>query len=38
MSDLINADLMRRKNGKYFHTSFGRIVGEDQELMGKPVQ
>ena len=38
MSDLINVGLIRRKNGKYFLTSFGRIVYEAQELIGKAVQ
>ena len=38
MSDLINVRLIRRTNGKYFLTSFGRIVYEAQELIGKAVQ
>jgi len=38
MSDLINVGLIRRKNGRYFLTSFGRIVYEAQELIGKAVQ
>ena len=38
MFDLINAGLVRRINGKYFLTSFGRIVFEAQELIGMAVQ
>ena len=38
MSDLINVGLIRRKNGKYSLTSFGRIVYEAQELNRKAVQ
>jgi hypothetical protein len=38
MSDLINAGLILRKNGKYFLTSFGKVVYEAQELIGKAIQ
>ncbi|PWU79744.1 MAG: hypothetical protein DLM72_15895, partial [Candidatus Nitrosopolaris wilkensis] len=38
MSELTNAGLIRRKNGKHFLTSFGRIVYGAQELIGKAVQ
>jgi hypothetical protein len=38
MSDLTNAGVIRRKNGKYFLTSFGKVVYEAQELIGKAVQ
>jgi hypothetical protein len=38
MSELRNAGLIRRKNGKHFLTSFGRIVYEAQELIGKAIQ
>ncbi len=38
MSDLTNAGLILRKNGKYFLTSFGRIVYEAPELIGNAVQ
>ena len=38
MSDLTNAGLILRKNGKYFLTSFGKVVYEAQELIGKAVQ
>ncbi|MFZ0893774.1 MAG: hypothetical protein WAZ77_04655 [Candidatus Nitrosopolaris sp.] len=31
MSDLINAGLVRRMNGKYFVTSFGKVVYKAQE-------
>jgi predicted transcriptional regulator len=38
LSGLINVGLITRRNGKYFLTSFGRIVYEAQELIGKAVQ
>lgn len=38
ISKLINAGLIRRKNGKYFLTSFGSIVYEAQDLIGKAVR
>jgi len=38
ISKLINAGLIRRKNGKYFLTSFGRIVYEAQDLIGNAVR
>jgi hypothetical protein len=38
MTELINAGLISRKNGKYFLTSFGKIVYEAQVLIGKAVQ
>ncbi|MDQ6668335.1 MAG: hypothetical protein M3Y53_08945 [Thermoproteota archaeon] len=38
MSDLINAGLVRRMNGKYFVTSFGKVVYKVQELIGIAVQ
>src|SRR5437016_10245869 len=38
MSDLINVGLIRRKNGKYFLTSYGKVVYEAQELIGKAIQ
>jgi hypothetical protein len=38
MSDLTNAGLILRKNGKYFLTSYGKVVYEAQELIGKAVQ
>jgi hypothetical protein len=38
MSELINAGLVRRKNGKHFLTSFGKVVYEAQVLIGKAVQ
>jgi hypothetical protein len=38
MSDLINAGLVRRVNGKYFVTSFGKVVYKAQELIGMAVQ
>jgi hypothetical protein len=34
MFDLINAGLVRRINGKYFVTSFGKVVCKGQELIG----
>jgi len=38
MSDLINVGLVVRKNGKYFLTSFGKVVYEAQILIGKGIQ
>jgi len=38
LSDLINVGLIIRKNGNYFLTSFGKVVYEAQELIGKAVQ
>jgi hypothetical protein len=38
LSDLINAGLVRRINGKYFVTSFGKVVYKAQELIGMAVQ
>jgi len=38
MSDLTNAGLTLRKNGKYFLTSFGSVVYEAQELIGNALQ
>ncbi|MDQ6864334.1 MAG: hypothetical protein M3044_10970 [Thermoproteota archaeon] len=38
MSDLINAGLMIRQNGKYFLTSFGKVVYEAHVLIGKAIQ
>jgi hypothetical protein len=38
MSELTKAGLIRRRNGKYFLTSFGRIVYGAQELIGKAIQ
>jgi predicted transcriptional regulator len=38
LSDLINAGLVRRMNGKYFVTSFGKVVYKAQELIGMVVQ
>lgn len=38
ISDLTNAGLILRKNGKYFLTSFGKVVYEAQELIGKAIQ
>jgi predicted transcriptional regulator len=38
MFDLINAGLVRRTNGKYFVTSFGKVVYKAQELIGMAVQ
>ena len=38
MSALINVGLITRKNGKYFLTSFGKVVYEAQELIGKAAQ
>jgi predicted transcriptional regulator len=36
--DLINAGLVRRINGKYFVTSFGKVVYKAQELIGMAAQ
>jgi hypothetical protein len=36
--ELTKAGLIRRRNGKYFLTSFGRIVYGAQELIGKAIQ
>ena len=38
LSDLINAGLVRRTNGKYFITSFGKVVYKAQELIGMAPQ
>ncbi len=38
MPELINKGLITRKACKYFLTSFGKIVYEAQELIGKAVQ
>jgi predicted transcriptional regulator len=38
LSDLINAGLVRRMNGKYFVTSFGKVVYKAQELIGMAAQ
>ena len=38
MFDLINAGLVRRTNGKYFVTSFGKVVYKAQELIGMALQ
>ena len=38
MSDLTNAGLILRKNGKYFVTSFGKVVYKAQELIGMAAQ
>jgi hypothetical protein len=38
MSELTKAGLIRRRNGKYFLTSFGRIVYGAQELIGNAIQ
>ncbi len=38
MFDLINAGLVRRTNGKYFVTSFGKVVYKAQELIGMAVR
>ena len=35
---MTKAGLIRRRNGKYFLTSFGRIVYGAQELIGKAIQ
>lgn len=38
MSVLTKAGLIRRRNGRYFLTSFGRIVYDAQELIGNAIQ
>lgn len=38
MSELTNVGLIRRKNGKHFLTSFGKVVYEAQELIRRAVQ
>jgi hypothetical protein len=38
MTGLINADLIRRINGKYYVTSFGKVVYKAQKLIGMAVQ
>jgi hypothetical protein len=38
MSALTNADLITRKNGKYFLTSFGKVVYEAHTLIGRAHQ
>jgi hypothetical protein len=38
MSELTKAGLIRRRNGRYFLTSFGRIVYDAQELIGNAIQ
>jgi hypothetical protein len=38
MSELMNAGLIRRKSGKHFLTSFGKVVYEAQVLTGKAVR
>ena len=38
MYDLTSAGLITRKNGKHFLASFGRIVYEAQDLIGKADQ
>jgi predicted transcriptional regulator len=38
LSDLIKAGLLRMMNGKYFVTSFGKVVHKAQELIGMAVQ
>jgi predicted transcriptional regulator len=38
MSGLVNAGLITKKNGRYFVTSFGKVVYEAQELIGMAVQ
>ena len=38
MSELTKAGLIRRMNGRYFLTSFGRIVYDAQELIGNALQ
>ncbi len=35
MSAMIDADLIRRRNGKYFLTSFGKVVYEAHILIGR---
>lgn len=38
MSEMINAGLVIRKNGKHFLSSFGKIVYEAQMIIGKGIQ
>jgi predicted transcriptional regulator len=38
MSELINAGLIIRKNGKYFLSSFGKIIYEAQMIIGISIQ
>jgi hypothetical protein len=38
MSELTKAGLIRRRNSRYFLTSFGRIVYDAQELIGNAIQ
>jgi hypothetical protein len=38
MSELTTAGLVRRINGRYFVTSFGKVVYKAQELIGMAVQ
>jgi hypothetical protein len=38
MSGLVKAGLVKRKNGDYFVTSFGKIVYDAQVMIGKAVQ
>jgi predicted transcriptional regulator len=38
MSELTSAGLVRRINGKYFVTSFGKVVYKAQELIGMAAQ
>ncbi len=38
MSGLIKAELIKRQNGKYFLTSFGKIIYDFQEKIQKAVQ
>jgi hypothetical protein len=38
MSGLVNAGMVKRKNGNYFITSFGKIVYDAQLMIGKSVE
>jgi len=38
MSELVDAGLVIRRNGKYFLSSFGRLVYEAQMIIGKAVE
>lgn len=38
ISDLINAGLVKRKNRKYFLTSFGKVVHETHMMIGKAIE
>ena len=38
MSGLVNAGMVKRKNGNYFITSFGKIVYDAQLMIGKAVE